>query len=67
MKVGKAVKIALASAEMNQEELSKASGYSKSYISQVINGSRSMNIKMLQRFADAMGIKPSELISYGED
>lgn len=46
---------------MTQEELSKRSGISRSYISKIERGEREPTITVICKLADALGVKPEDL------
>ena len=63
----KALKRAMAEAEINQAELAKRIGRSISMMSLMINGKRSINLLTLEKIASALGMKLSALIALGEE
>ena len=66
MNVKKAVRIAMATKDMDQKDVSEASNISQSHLSCIVNGKRSAGIDTLQRIADALEMKLSELVQLGE-
>jgi transcriptional regulator with XRE-family HTH domain len=51
---------------LSQEELSRRSGLHRTYISDVERGSRNLSLKNLQRLAEALETRPSDLIAHAE-
>ena len=47
---------------LSQEKLAELGDFERSYISKVENGERAIQFKTVGRFAEAFGIKPSELV-----
>ncbi len=47
---------------LSQEKLAELGNFERSYISKVENGERAIQFKTVVRFAEAFGIKPSELV-----
>lgn len=66
MNLKKALKVAMASAEVNAKEFAVKSGVSESTISQTINGHTVPSSKTLSRLAEGLEISYSELIKLGE-
>ncbi len=54
------------SRNLSQEKLAELGDFERSYISKVENGERAIQFKTVVRFAEAFGIKPSELVSLYE-
>lgn len=54
------------SRNLSQEKLAELGGFERSYISKVENGERAIQFKTVVRFAEALGIKPSELVKQFE-
>ena len=52
---------------MSQENLSAFAGIARSHLTMLENGRKTARIDTVFRIADALGIKPSELISMVED
>ena len=48
---------------MSQKELSQKSGLSQSYIAMIEKGERNLNYKTMQQLANALNIKPEDIIS----
>lgn len=46
---------------MTQEELSRKSGVSRSYISKIERGEREPTISVICKLANALGVKPEDL------
>lgn len=66
MNLKKALKVAMASAEVNAKELAVKSGVSETTISHTITGRTVPSSKTLSRLAKGLGIGYSELIKLGE-
>ncbi len=66
MNIKKAIKIAMATQDIEQKDLSASSGIAQGHLSNLINGKRSATLPTVQKIADALGMKMSELIALGE-
>ena len=66
MHLGNAVKIALVKKGRSQTDLAKSMGVTKVYVSRLCN-QESIGISSLEKIADALGMKVSELVALGED
>jgi len=66
MNIRKAVRIAMATRDMHQKDVCEAAKISPSHLSCIVHGKRSAGIETLQRIADALEMKLSELIKLGE-
>ncbi len=51
---------------LSQSELARLSGLHRSYIGDLERGSRNISVRNLTRLAEAMGVKPSKLMSSAE-
>ena len=67
MNLKKAIRIAMATKEMEQKDIAAASGITPGHLSTVVNGKHSATIPTVQKIADALDMKLSELIALGED
>ena len=67
MNLRKALKMGMASAEMNQEQLAKKVGYCPAMISLIMNDHRSVGLNKMEKIAEALGMKLSALIALGEE
>lgn len=47
---------------LSQEKLAEYGNFERSYISKVENGERAIQIKTLIRFAEALSVKPSDIL-----
>lgn len=47
---------------LSQEKLAEYGNFERSYISKVENGERAIQIKTLIRFAEALNVKPSDIL-----
>ena len=48
--------------DWSQEELAHQAGLQQSYLSNIENGIRNPTVKVLQKLADALGVKPAALL-----
>lgn len=67
MNIKKAIRLALAMADMTQKDLSIKSGLPSGHLSLIINEKRSMTLTTLSKIAKALNMKASELIALGEE
>lgn len=51
---------------ISQQQLSKKTGISRNYIYKIINGYHSPSVFVIQRLAEGMDMKTSELIAFAE-
>lgn len=58
---GKEIKRLLEDKEMKQRDLATATGLSEATISNIINGKRAGNTKMLKSICKALGAKPEQI------
>lgn len=65
--VGKAIKKLRKETGKSQEVISGFAGIARSHLSMVENGTKQANFETLWKLADALGLKPSELVSKIED
>jgi transcriptional regulator with XRE-family HTH domain len=64
--LGQAIRIQRRRANVSQRELAEEIGTQQSYISEIETGKRLMSLATLGRLADALGIRPSELLRAAE-
>ena len=65
--VGNAIKKLRKETGKSQEVISGFAGIARSHLSMVENGTKQANFETLWKLADALGLKPSELVSKIED
>lgn len=52
---------------LSQEKLSGLAGISRSHLAAIENGKKTVRLDTLWRLADALGVKPDELIRMAEE
>ena len=60
--LGQVIRELRLSRELSQEKLAELGDFERSYISKVENGERAIQFKTVIRFAEAFGIKTSDLV-----
>jgi transcriptional regulator with XRE-family HTH domain len=64
--LGKRVRLARQERELTQEQLARAAGMSRSFLSLVELGDRGANVRLLYRLAEELGLPLSELLAGAE-
>ena len=64
--LGKVIRELRLARNLSQEKLAELGEFERSYISKVENGERAIQFKTVVRFAEALGIKPSDLVQQFE-
>ncbi len=66
LNLGKSIKVALAKAGMSQRQLADQMKLSVRFITKLAN-SKTANLATVEKIAEALGMKASELIALGEE
>ncbi len=65
--VGKAIKRQRKEKKLSQEVLSGLAGMARSHIAMIESGDKQANFESIWRIANALGLKPSELVELIEE
>jgi len=65
--VGKAIKHQRKEKKLSQEVLSGLAGMARSHIAMIESGDKQANFESIWRIANALGLKPSELVELIEE